>query len=200
MKLVIATKNRNKIIEIADKLSPLGNPVILSIADFGELPDIIEDGMSFEENARKKAVGISRFTGLPALADDSGLVIDALNGEPGIYSARYGGSELSDTDRNLLVLEKMKDVPDEKRTARFVCVMALALPEGDIHVSEGVCEGKILTEMRGVHGFGYDPIFFLPELGMTMAELTLDVKNTISHRARALEKTREIIESIDAIQ
>lgn len=196
MNLVIATKNKNKIIEIGDKLSPFKNVGILSLLDFKCPPDIVEDGATFKENAGKKAAGISEFTGLPALADDSGLVIDALDGEPGVYSARYGGGNLSDTDRNMLVLEKLKDIPEDKRTARFICVIAVAVPGGPVYYADGLLEGVIINEFRGDSGFGYDPIFLIPGLNRTLAELSLEEKNRISHRALALDKAMEIIRNV----
>ncbi len=196
MKLVIATKNAGKVREINNKFHSVPGIEVLSLTDFGEAPDVVEDGSTFAENALKKARAIAGFTGCAALADDSGLVIDALNGEPGIRSARYAGDDADDDERNRLVLDKMRGVPDGKRTARFVCTIAMVLPDGSEHVTEGTCEGIILREMRGDHGFGYDPIFFLPEYGRTMAEIPLEEKNRISHRARALEAAREILLTI----
>jgi XTP/dITP diphosphohydrolase len=193
MKLVIATKNRNKINEIADKLKGLNGIEFLSLLNYNAPPDVIEDGKTFVENALKKAREISHFTSLPAMADDSGLVIDALNGEPGVLSARYAGGNATDADRNNLVLEKLKNIPRKERSARFICIIAIALPDGEEFFAEGVCEGIIGNEMRGENGFGYDPIFFLPEFNRTMAELTLSEKNKISHRARALDRVKEIL-------
>jgi XTP/dITP diphosphohydrolase len=169
---------------------------ILSLLDFESPPDILEDGETFRDNALKKARGICLFSSMPSLADDSGLVIDALGGAPGVYSARYGGEKLTDFDRNILVLSKMKDVPGGKRTARFVCVIAAAFPDGTELISEGSCEGVIAEGMRGDYGFGYDPVFYLPERGKTMAELPLSEKNRISHRAAALESARSMLEKI----
>lgn len=198
MKLVIATKNKNKISEIRDIMRTISGLEILSIADFGDIPDVVEDGTTFRENAQKKAAATAKYTGLAALSDDSGLMIDALHGEPGVFSARYGGAGLTDIDRNLLVLKKMENIPNDKRTARFICVIAIAMPNGTIHYAEGNCEGLIIHEQRGTEGFGYDPIFFLPYKNKTMAELTLAEKNTISHRARALVKASEILATIGA--
>jgi XTP/dITP diphosphohydrolase len=157
---------------------------------------VIEDGLTFAENALKKARSAAAHTGCAALADDSGLVIDALNGEPGIQSARYAGDDADDDERNRLVLDKMRCVPDGKRSARFVCAIAIVLSDGTEYLAEGVCEGTIIREMRGNYGFGYDPIFFLPECGRTMAEIPLKEKNRISHRARALESARKILLSM----
>lgn len=198
MKLLVATRNRNKVTEIRDKFSGLSGIELLSLDDIAPVPDVEEDGATFEENALKKARETARLTGLPAMADDSGLEVDALGGEPGVYSARYGGGQCAtDRDRNLLVLEKMKDVPDGKRTARFVCVISIVFPGGEERLARGTCEGEIAQEMRGDHGFGYDPVFYLPELGATMAEIPLAEKNTLSHRARALEKAAEILALLD---
>ncbi len=193
MKLVLATQNAGKIREIKAKLKPLGGIEVLSAAEVPDLPDVVEDGATFRENALKKSRAIAAHTGLPALADDSGLEVDALNGEPGVYSARYAGEGASDRDRNLLVLDRMRDVPDEKRAARFRCVIAITLPSGEEHVADGVCEGIIARSLSGDGGFGYDPIFFLPEFGKTMAEISVEEKNRISHRGRALDRAAEII-------
>jgi XTP/dITP diphosphohydrolase len=156
--------------------------------------EVDETGGSFAENARLKAVAYARASGLPTLADDSGLEVDALGGEPGIHSARYAGSGASDEKRYRLLLEKLQGVPWEKRTARFRCVIAVVTPEGQIHTAEGACEGIIAFVPKGEHGFGYDPVFYFPEYGMTMAELPLEIKNQVSHRARAMQGAREILE------
>lgn len=191
MKLVIATKNAAKIAEIRDKFSGIPGLELLSPAEFADTPEVIEDGATFTENAFKKARAVAVHTKLAALADDSGLVIDALDGRPGIYSARYGGEKAADPERCMNILAEMADVPEEKRTARFVCVIAIVNPNGTEFSTEGVCEGVIARQMKGDHGFGYDPIFFLPERGVTMAELPLKEKNRISHRARALAAAGE---------
>ena len=196
MKLLVATRNRNKVTEIRDKFTGLSGIELLSLDDIAPIPDVEEDGATFEENALKKARETSRLAGIPAMADDSGLEVDALGGEPGVYSARYGGGGATDRDRNLLVLEKMKDVADGKRSARFVCVIAVVFPGGEEMLARGTCEGVIAREMRGDHGFGYDPVFYLPDRGATMAEIPLREKNIISHRARALEKAAEILASL----
>jgi XTP/dITP diphosphohydrolase len=193
MKLVIATKNAGKIGEIRSMLALPAEFEISSLLDYDNTPDVIEDGSSFHENAGKKAEAAAAHLGGPALADDSGIMIDALGGGPGVHSARYGGPHLSDGERNLLVLSRMRGVPPERRTARFVCVIAVALPDGTARFAEGECEGVIADEPRGVNGFGYDPIFLVPGLNRTMAELSPMEKNSISHRARALEKAREIL-------
>jgi len=192
MKIVIATSNKNKLIEIRDKFFPVKELEIISLSDYNNVPEIVEDADSFKGNALKKARIIRDFTGEISLADDSGLVVDALNGEPGVYSARYGGGNLSDVDRYKLILEKMLGVEEQKRSARFICAIAMAFPDGSEFVTEGACEGMITTLERGTSGFGYDPVFYVPELKLTMAEIDLSEKNRISHRAKALESAYRI--------
>ncbi|MCP4138590.1 MAG: XTP/dITP diphosphatase [bacterium] len=194
MKLVIATKNKNKIIEIQNKFAGVEGLELISLNGFENVPDVEENGATFEENALKKAREISQFTNMPVLADDSGIVVDALDGRPGIYSARYGQPEaVTDEDRNRLLLKEMDGVKEEGRTARFVCVIAIAHPGGEEKIARGECEGIIAASLKGDHGFGYDPIFFLPEYGKTMAEIPLEEKNKISHRARALDKAKDLL-------
>ena len=192
MKIVIATSNKNKLIEIKDKFSSINNIEIVSMSEFGEIPEIIEDADTFTGNAMKKARIIRDFTGEISLADDSGLEVDALNGEPGVYSARYGGESATDIDRYNIVLDKMKGVEEHRRSARFICVIAMALPDGREFVAEGSCEGMISSEPTGSNGFGYDPVFYIPELKSTMAQISLKDKNRISHRAKALESAYKI--------
>lgn len=196
MKLVVATKNKNKIREISDRFSSLNKLEILSLTDIENPPCVIEDGTTFEENAKKKAKIISTYTKLPVLADDSGLEIDALGGEPGIYSARYAGENATDEDRNRLILERMRNVPRDKRGARFICVIAIVLTDGSEYLTKGECDGIIYYKMQGSYGFGYDPIFYLPKYRKTMAELSLTEKNRISHRGRALEGALDILRRI----
>jgi XTP/dITP diphosphohydrolase len=196
MKIVLATGNKNKIKEIKEKFSSSGSLEIFSLEELDIIPEIKENASTFAGNALIKAEEICRLTGLTSMADDSGLVIDALNGEPGVYSARYGGNNLSDTEKNELVLSKMEKIPEEKRNARFVCAIAIALPDGRSFTVEGVCRGLINNEPAGNNGFGYDPVFYIPEAGKTMAQLTPEEKNRISHRGRALEKAYEIIKKI----
>jgi XTP/dITP diphosphohydrolase len=185
MKLLIATRNPGKVKEYQELLA--GLPLELTYpAQEGLDIEVAETGNSFAENARLKAAAYARASGLLTLADDSGLEVDALGGEPGIRSARYAGEGSSDEDRYQLLLAKLREVPWEKRTARFRCVIAVATPAGQIHTAEGACEGIIAFEPKGEHGFGYDPVFYFPEYGMTMAELPLETKNRISHRARAV--------------
>jgi len=195
MDVVIATRNQNKIDEIAQILQGK-NFRIISMQDIKDLPEIIEDGLTFEENARKKALSIAKLTGRVTMADDSGLVVDALNGRPGVISARYSGEDATPQKNNLKLLEELEGVPVKKRTARFVCVIAVARPSGKISVTEGRCEGLIAKELRGEEGFGYDPLFVIPEHNKTFAELGSAVKNKISHRAIALEKATEVLSKL----
>ena len=186
MKLVLASKNRHKLVELQTILGQMGLEVVLQ-SDIGIDVDVEETGTTFAENAMLKAKAVMEASGMAAIADDSGLVVDALNGEPGVYSARYGGRP-TDLDRTMLLLEKMKDIPEEKRTGRFVSAIACALPDGREVTAEGVCEGNILFELRGTGGFGYDPVFYVPVLGKTFAEAGAEEKNAISHRGNALRE------------
>jgi XTP/dITP diphosphohydrolase len=193
VKLLVATNNSGKVKEYKDLLA--GLPLELTYpAQEGLDIEVAETGGSFAENATLKATAYARASGLLTLADDSGLEVDALGGEPGIRSARYAGSGASDEKRYQLLLEKLQGVPWEERTARFRCVIAVVTPEGQIHTAEGTCEGIIALVPKGEHGFGYDPVFYFPEYGMTMAELPPETKNRISHRARAMQGAREILE------
>jgi XTP/dITP diphosphohydrolase len=192
MKLLIATYNPGKVKEYEELLA--GLPLELTYpAQEGLDIEVAETGESFAENARLKAIAYARASGLLTLADDSGLEVDALGGEPGIRSARYAGKGASDEERYQLLLEKLQGVPREERTARFRCIIAVATPEGQIHTAEGTCEGIIAFEPKGEHGFGYDPVFYLPKYGKTMAELPPATKNQISHRAGAAQRAREIL-------
>jgi XTP/dITP diphosphohydrolase len=193
MKLVIASNNTNKIREIRNKFADIEGLELVPLNDFPNSPEVIEDGNSFRENAHKKAVEIANYTGYPSMSDDSGLVVDALNGRPGIFSARYGGPSASDADRNRMIIDEMRNVSANQRTARFICVIAIAFPDGRSFFAEGACEGTITEIAKGANGFGYDPIFYLPGLGKTMAELNLDEKNRISHRAQALEAAKNLL-------
>ncbi len=187
MKIALATKNPGKIKEIHSILDGLPIELIgLCELSIEELPP--EDGRTFEENALKKARFVSRTSGLTAIADDSGLEVDALGGRPGVYSARYGGR--TDEERYLKLLEELEGIPEQGRTARFHCVIALVSPGGVEKTFEGVLEGRITTAPRGNHGFGYDPVFYLPDKGKTLAEMRPEEKNLISHRAKALKKLR----------
>lgn len=194
MKIIVATKNKHKVEEI-NKIaqSVTSEPIMfLSLDLIEDTPKIDENGATFEENALIKARTIAQYLPLPVLADDSGLVIDALGGEPGIQSARYMNLK-SDQERNEAVLEKMEGVEKEKRSARFVCSLAYVDMKKEEHTFEGICEGRIATSEHGSGGFGYDPIFFKPELNKTMAELSAEEKNSISHRALAMKKFLEFI-------
>jgi len=193
MKIIIATSNKNKIIEIKNKFTDIQNLEIKPVSCYQEIPEIVEDGDSFRENAMKKARTIRDVTGEISLADDSGLVVDALGGEPGIFSARYGGENLTDTDRYNLLLEKMKGIEENRRNARFICSIVVAFPDGSEFCTDGICEGMIAFTPRGSNGFGYDPVFYIPELKCTMAEISLEDKNRISHRARALDSARSLL-------
>ena len=183
--IIFATQNEGKMREIREILSGL-DAEILSLKQAGIQADIDENGTTFEENAIIKAKAISAMTGKTVLADDSGLVIDALNGEPGIYSARYMGETTDYHTKNNNLIERLAGVPDEKRTARFVCAVAAAFPDGTVKTAHGTMEGRIGYEEAGENGFGYDPIFFLPEYGCTSAEIDMEEKDRISHRGKAL--------------
>ena len=191
-RLLIATTNQGKIAEYCFLFKGLPFELV-SPVDLGISGEVEEGHDSMEENARHKAVFYSRSSGLITVADDSGLEVDALGGEPGIHSARYAGEGASDKDRIVYLLSKLGGIPWEERTARFRCVIAMAIPEGIPEVCEGECEGIIAFEAKGENGFGYDPIFYLPEFDKTMAELTLETKNRISHRARAAEKAYRVL-------
>lgn len=190
MKLIFATGNAGKMREIRMILEDTGMEII-SMKEAGIEADIVEDGKSFEENALIKARAVAAHTDGIVLADDSGLEIDYLNGEPGIYSARYLGEDTSYHIKNANLIERLSGVPDEKRTARFVCAIAAVLPDGKNFTTRGVIEGRIGYEERGENGFGYDPIFYLPEYQMTSAELAPELKNELSHRGKALRAMRE---------
>ncbi|WP_018086810.1 XTP/dITP diphosphatase [Desulfurispora thermophila] len=192
MRLVIASRNQGKIREIKAMLSDM--PVeILSLSDFDNIPELAEEGSTFQENAAQKARSVMLATGLTALADDSGLEVDYLGGAPGVYSARFAGAKANDAANNYKLLKLLTGVPREKRTARFVCVIAIATPDGQLYYSEGKCEGVIGFKPAGDGGFGYDPLFIVPQYGQTFAQLPPDIKNSISHRAQALTLAREII-------
>lgn len=186
MRVVLASKNRHKLTELQQILSALGIEVMLE-SEAGVDIEVEETGTTFEENSLLKAEAVMKATGLPTIADDSGLMVDALCGAPGVYSARYGGMK-TDADRIALLLKNMENVPDEKRTAQFVCVITCLWPDGRKIVAKGVVPGMILRECRGESGFGYDPVFYLPERGRSYAELAGEEKNAISHRGNALRE------------
>ena len=194
-KLLIATRNEGKLREYERLLH--GLPLTFTyLTEEGITHEVEESGETFTENAVQKAEEYARICGLLTLADDSGLEVDALGGEPGVHSARYAGAGASDEDRYLMLLEKMRDVPQEERGARFRCVIAVAQPGGDTFTSEGACEGVIAFGPEGRFGFGYDPVFYMPEYGRTMAQLPPEEKNHISHRARAAAGIRPVLESL----
>jgi XTP/dITP diphosphohydrolase len=207
-KLLIATNNQGKIKELHELLTGM-DVELVTPSQIGLDLDVIEDGLTYAENATKKAVAFAQASGLISLADDSGLEADALNGEPGLYSARYGsdslplnsqnmggagGGRLSDAERRKYLISKLQDKP-RPWTARFRAVIAIA-KDGDVQLSEGICEGEIIPEERGTGGFGYDPIFLLPDLGKTMAELSMEQKNRLSHRARAVMNAKEMLNKL----
>ena len=189
-KVIFATGNQGKMKEIRDILGDL-DIELLSLKDAGIQADIVEDGKTFEENAQIKARTVCSLTGEIVLADDSGLEIDYLNKEPGIYSARYMGEDTSYRIKNANLIERLNGVPDEKRTARFVCAIAAAFPDGTMKTVRATMEGRIGYEEKGGNGFGYDPIFYLPEYGCTSAELSMEEKNKISHRGKALKAIKD---------
>jgi XTP/dITP diphosphohydrolase len=193
MKIIFATGNEGKMREIRQILGDM-DAEILSMKEAGIRTDIVEDGSTFEENAIIKAKTVAAQTDAVVLADDSGLEIDYLNKEPGIYSARYLGEDTPYSMKNQKILDRLAGVPDEKRTARFVCAIAAVLQDGEVLTSHGVVEGRIMGEVRGKNGFGYDPIFYSNDLGCGMAEVPEEEKNKISHRGRALEAMRRQLE------
>lgn len=199
MKLVLASKNAHKLLEMQAILGKFDVEVVLQ-SDLGIDIDVEETGLTFEENSELKARAVMEASGMASIADDSGLEVDALDGQPGVYSHRFGNKN-SDEERNCYLLDLMKDVPDEMRTARFVSVITCLFPDGKKIVARGTCEGLILHEQRGQGGFGYDPLFYVPGEKMTFAELSGEKKNAISHRGNALEvfseKYREMFANDD---
>ncbi|MCT8137466.1 XTP/dITP diphosphatase [Anaerobacillus sp. CMMVII] len=193
--LLIATKNKGKVREFEDLFAKFGYQV-QSLLEMGDSIDVVEDGVTFQENAIKKAETIASEFRIPTLADDSGLIVDALDGRPGVYSARYAGEEKDDQANLEKVLTELEDVPELERTARFHCSLALAIPGKETIVVDGTCEGVITREPRGEHGFGYDPIMYIPSMDKTMAQLTKQEKNMISHRSNALKKLQEQLSEV----
>ena len=186
MKVVLASKNKHKLVEISKITEKFGFELVLQ-SQLGVDIDVEETGTTFEENSLLKARAVMEATGLPALADDSGIAVDALNGEPGIYSARYGFDDtLDDWGRLLLLLKNTEHVPDGQRQAQFVCVISFITPEGQVIQARGEIHGELLREARGENGFGYDPIFYYPPMGLSTAEMSPEDKNQVSHRANAL--------------
>lgn len=195
MKVVLATRNMGKVKEIKQILRGLDLD-ILTLNDFPEVPSIIEDGKTFKENAVKKARFVAEHLNMPSIADDSGLEVNAFNRRPGILSARYAGENATDEDNNRKLLKELNDIPPEKREACYRCVVALVFPSGEEETAEGSCNGFIALEPKGAGGFGYDPLFYIPEYGMTMAELPPEIKNRISHRGKAFAKLKEKLTDI----
>ncbi len=191
--IVLATRNRDKVRELGALLGDLGLRV-RTLADFPEMPEVEEDGKTCRDNAIKKALAVAEYTGLTAVADDTGLAVDALGGRPGAHAARYAGPKATYADNCGKLLEEMKAVPQDKRGARFITVAAIAGPTGDVETAEGVLDGTIAVEPAGESGFGYDPVFVVSRLGMTLAQLTPEEKNCISHRARAFNKAKAILQ------
>ena len=194
MELFVATRNRSKVRELEALLRDT-ELVLVSYRDIKDLPEVPEHGKTFRENAVAKATVLAEHTGLLTIADDSGLVVDALEGRPGVLSARYAGPQATDRENNEKLLAELQGVPEGKRTARFRCAIALATPEKLVAVVEGTCEGRIALEERGTEGFGYDPLFVKDGYTKTFAELPLDLKNRVSHRGLALEKALMVIEN-----
>jgi XTP/dITP diphosphohydrolase len=192
MDIVIATLNQNKLKEFKALLKDF-TVSILSLKDFPHLPAIVEDGKNFYENALKKAITVARYTGKLTIADDSGLEVEALRGRPGVYSSRFAGEDASDEENNEKLLRELSGVSFDKREAYFRCVLVLAKPEGETAFVEGDCKGIIIDEPRGHYGFGYDPIFLVPEYNKTFSEIRPEEKNKISHRARALHKLLKLL-------
>jgi XTP/dITP diphosphohydrolase len=188
--MVVASRNSKKAKEIMEILQGLGWTVMLA-AEAGADFEVVEDGTTFEENSYKKALEVMRATGMTTIADDSGLEVDALGGRPGVYSARFSGEDATDESNNQKLLAMMEGIPAAERTARFVCAATVVFPDGEHFTVRGECEGLILFGPKGTGGFGYDPLFYVPDYGKTFAQLDAGTKNAISHRARALSKVRE---------
>ena len=187
MKVFLATKNKGKIKDF-EKLTEGMNLEVVTILDGLDIPDVVEDGETFEENSQKKAKEIADYTNIVTVSDDSGLCVDALDGGPGVYSARFGGENTSDSEKNQKMLEILKDVKKEDRKAHFVSVVSIAFPNGKIHSFRGEIEGEILFEAQGNNGFGYNPIFYSYELGKSFGQASDEERKSVSHRARAFRK------------
>ncbi len=194
-KLLVGSNNRGKLREYAELLRGI-HFELTTLSGLGITEEVEESGSNLKQNAIRKATAYAKLSGLTTMADDSGLEVDALGGEPGPLSRRYAGDNVSDKERNDYLLAKLRNIPWEKRTARFRAVIAIATPDGKVKTAEGVCEGIIAFDSKGAGGFGYDPIFYLPELDKRMAELSLAEKNKISHRAKAAQKARRILERL----
>ena len=197
MKLVLATRNQGKVREIGEILRDQNEIELLSLRNYPDAPDVVEDGKTYEENAIKKAAVLAEHTGRLTIGDDSGLAVDALDGVPGVHSARYAGENASDQDRVDKLLDALQNVPDDRRSGRFICAVAIAEPLAQVQVVRGVCEGRIIRAPRGESGFGYDPVFIPVGYDRTFAELGDEIKNQISHRAKALDKARKLLSEMD---
>ena len=197
MKLVLATRNEGKVREIGEILKDQTGIEFLSLRNYPDAPEVVEDGTTYEENAIKKASALAEYTGHLTIGDDSGLAVDALDGAPGIHSARYAGENASDQDRIAKLLDALQNVPDERRSARFICAVAIAEPDAQVQVVRGVCEGRIIRTPRGNSGFGYDPIFVPVGYDKTFAELGDEIKNRTSHRAKALDEARKLLSEMN---
>lgn len=191
--LVLATKNKGKVSEFKDLFRGFDFEV-KSLNDFGPIPPVIEDGETFEDNAIKKAQLTAKLLGLPAIADDSGLTVKALGGEPGVFSARYAGEGATDEANNIKLLKAMREI--EQREAAFICILAIAVPRGPTLIYEGACEGLIAQEISGNQGFGYDPLFYYPPLNKTFAQMSPAEKNSVSHRGRAMAELKGELEKV----
>lgn len=196
--IVLATRNRHKAEELSTLLRDLGIR-IRTMDEFPDVPEVLEDGDSCEANAVKKATAVAKATGLVSVADDTGLEVDALGGRPGVYAARYAGENVTYEDNWRKLLREMTGVPPQRRTARFITAAALASPEGEVQVAQGILDGRIAENPSGSKGFGYDPVFLVPQLGKTLAELSPEEKNQISHRARAFQQAKELLRSMQLV-
>lgn len=199
MKVLLATQNQGKVKELQELLAD-AQIEVLSLQDIGDWEEVAETGSTFAENAALKARAAAERTGYISIADDSGLEVDALNGAPGVYSARFAGEPKDDERNNDKLLKLLAEIPEDERTGRFRCALVIATPEGKEYLTEGTAEGKILRTRRGQGGFGYDPLFFMPDFGRTMAELTVSQKNKLSHRAQAFQKAIPILKELARLQ
>ncbi len=197
MKLVLATRNQGKVREISKILKSQNGIELLSIRNYPDAPEVVEDGKTYEENASKKASALAEYTGHLTIADDSGLEVDALDGAPGVHSARYAGENASDQDRIVKLLAALQNTPDDRRLGRFICAVAIAEPLSQAQVVRGVCEGRIIRRPRGRSGFGYDPVFVPVGYDKTFAELGDGIKSQISHRAQALGEARKLLSKMN---
>ena len=197
MKLVLATRNQDKVREIGEILKIEDGIELLSLHNYPDAPDVVEDGKTYEENAIKKASELAEYTGHLTIADDSGLEVDALGGAPGVHSARYAGENASDRDRIVKLLDALQNVSGDRRSGRFICAVAIADPLAQVLVVRGVCEGRIIRMPRGTEGFGYDPVFVPVGYDKTFAELGDEIKNQISHRAKALDEAKKLLSEMN---